>query len=166
MEDGSCVVVLQPAKRGLPKPPKKRSKIAGGGRAPKEAGRRKEREFANQYDFTRVVGSGAFGVADPTLGGDIRGEVGTKKFLLEVKSWEKVNARGEKTINLPISILDKIRQEAEVLTRYGGVIFHPKGTSRYIAIFDWNDFYQLLKSQEEEIERLSNELSLTYGDYK
>lgn len=159
------MVVLQPAKGALPKPPKRRSKIAGGGRAPKEAGRRKEREFANQYDFTRVVGSGAFGPSDPLLGGDIRGEVGTKKFLLEVKSWDKVNARGEKTINLPVSILDKIRQEAEVLTRYGGVIFHPKGTSRYIAIFDWNDFYELLKSQEEEIERLNAFIAEEHGDY-
>lgn len=143
--------ILKPTKRVKEK---KRSPLAGGGRKPKEAGRRKEREFSNAYGFTRVAGSGAFGAADPILGGDIRGDVGRKKFLLEMKAWEKVDARGEKTINIPISILDKIRKESEILARYGGVIYHPKGTSRYIAIFDWVDFYELLTEQEEYIARL------------
>lgn len=92
------------------------------------------------------------------LGGDIRGEIGRKKFLLEMKAWEKVDARGEKTINIPISILDKIRKESEILARYGGVIYHPKGTNRYIAIFDWVDFFELLTETEDYIFRLESEL--------
>lgn len=144
---------LQP----IPKPPKKapreRSKLAGGGKKPREAGRRQEKAFADLYGFTRVLMSGAAGALDPTLAGDIRGEVGRKKFLLEMKAWNKVDARGEKTINLPLSILDKIRKESDNLARYGGVIYHPKGSSRYIAIFDWADFHSLLSEQEEIIER-------------
>ena len=100
------------------------------------------------------MGSGAFGAADPLLGGDIRADVGRKKFLLEMKAWEKVDAKGQKTINLPVSILDKIRKESEVVARYGGVIYHPKGTNRYLAIFDWVDFFELLTEQEEYIAKL------------
>jgi hypothetical protein len=152
----------------VPKPPKKekrqpssllRTGIKRGGRKPKDSGRRQEREFANKYEeFTRVVGSGAFGNFDPMLKGDLKGIIGRKPFLLEMKSWATVNALGEKTINIPLSVLDKVRIEGETEGRYAGVVFHPKGTSRYIAIFDWDDFYAIFKEQEEYILRLEVEL--------
>jgi hypothetical protein len=153
--------------RAVPKPPKKiktRSKIAGGGRKPKEAGRRKEREFANQYGFTRVVGSGAFGPADPLLGGDIRGEIGRKKFLLEMKSHAIIDATGAKTVRIPLAVLDKIRKESEVLERYGMVVFHPKGTNRYIVIADWEDFYSILTEQEQYIKILEDSINGRYTE--
>lgn len=105
-----------------------------------------------------MVGSGAFGIVDPLLRGDLKGQMGRKKFLLEMKAWHKVDARGAKQISLSIDILDKIRREAEVEARYAGVIYHPKGTNRYLAIFDWNDFYALFMEQEEYIARLEAEL--------
>ncbi len=134
-----------------------RTGIKRGGRKPKAAGLRQEREFANKYDeFTRVVGSGAFGNFDPVLKGDLKGFIGRKPFLLEMKSWATVDATGAKTINIPLHVLDKVRIEAETMNQNAGVVFHPKGTNRYIAIFDWDDFYKLFKEQEEYIERLES----------
>jgi hypothetical protein len=146
--------------RPVPKPPKKVKKAPAkkrGGKAPKKAGIRQEANFRDQYDgFERVVGSGAFGAYDPTLRGDLKGQIGRKRFLLEMKAWTTVNARGEKTISLPISVLDKIREEAdmELTPRHAGVIFHPMNSNRWIAIFDWQDLYDLLKEQEDYIARL------------
>lgn len=104
------------------------------------------------------MGSGAFGNLDPTLRGDLKGQIGRKKFLLEMKAYSTVNAKGEKTINIPLSVLDKIRKEAdyEIPPRHAGVIFHPMNTNRWIAIFDWDDFYSILSEQEEYIARLEN----------
>lgn len=68
-----------------------------GGKAPRKAGIKQEGNFVNLYDgFRRVVGSGAFGNFDPTLKGDIKGEVGRKRFLLEMKAWATVNGRGKR----------------------------------------------------------------------
>jgi hypothetical protein len=149
----------------IAKPKKKqKSKPVGlkrGGKAPRKAGVSQEQKFANQYDgFRRVVASGAFGNYDPTLRGDLKGEIGRKRFLLEMKAWSTVDARGEKTINLPLSVLDKIRREADFETpaRDAGVIFHPMNTSRWIAIFDWDDFYRIMTEQEEYIKRLESAL--------
>lgn len=131
-----------------------------GGRKPKKAGVRQEREFANTYEgFERVIMSGAAGVYDPLLKGDIRGIIGRNKFLLEMKAWLSVDGKGEKTINVPLSVLDKVRKEGETEGRYSGVVFHPKNTNRYIAIFDWDDFYKLLTEQEEYINRLEDEVN-------
>ena len=130
-----------------------------GGRKPKEAGRRQEREFANKYEgFERVIMSGAAGIYDPLLKGDIRGRIGRKKYLLEMKAWDKVDGQGEKTINVPLSVLDKVRKEGETENRYAGVVFHPKNTSRYVAIFDWDEFFNFMTEQEEYIERLEEAL--------
>lgn len=130
-----------------------------GGSRPRKAGIRQEREFADRFpEFHRVVGSGAFGGLDPLLKGDLKGTLGRMRFLLEMKAWAKVDARGEKQISLGIGILDKIRQEALTEDRYAGVIYHPKGTNRYLAIFDWEDFYKIFKEQEEYIERLEAEV--------
>lgn len=143
----------------------RRTGIKSGGRKPKDAGRRQEREFAKKYDeFTRVVGSGAFGGFDPLLQGDLKGDIGRKKFLLEMKSWATVNAAGEKTINVPVSVLDKVRVEALPTDRHAGLVFHPKGTNRYIAIFDWDDFYELMVESENYIERLETALDKKYGE--
>jgi hypothetical protein len=83
-----------------------------------------------------------------------------------MKAWTTVNARGEKTINVPLSVLDKIRQEAdyELPPRHAGVIFHPMNTNRWIAIFDWNDFYELLSEQEEYIARLEATINEGAGE--
>lgn len=144
-------MAVNPATGPILKPPPKPK----GGRGPKKAGIRQEREFAAQHtEFKRVVGSGAFGVVDPMLKGDLKGQIGRKKFLLEMKAWTSVDARGEKTINVPLSVLDKVRKEAETESRYAGVIFHPKNTDRWIAIFDWKDFYELLNEQEQYIAKL------------
>lgn len=77
-----------------------------------------------------------------------------------MKAWAKINAAGEKTINVPLSVLDKIREEAdyEIPPRYAGVIFHPMNSNRWIAILDWDDFFTVLKEQEEYIARLEAEL--------
>jgi hypothetical protein len=155
----------KPPKKGLTrKTPLKRTGIKRGGRKPKDAGRRQEREFANKYEeFTRVVGSGAFGNFDPVLKGDLKGRIGRKPFLLEMKSWATVDATGAKTINLPLHVLDKVRIEGLTENQYAGVVFHPKGTTRYIAIFDWEDFYNLFKEQEEYIARLEAFIDGVHG---
>jgi hypothetical protein len=152
-----------------PKPEKrpKKSKPTGikrGGKAPRKAGIKQESNFVNRYNdpedenvtFKRVIASGAFGGIDPTLRGDIKGEVYRKRFLLESKAWATVNAAGEKTVHIPLSVLDKIRKEAdfEIPPRHAGVVFHPMNTNRWIAIFDWDDFYTILREQEEYIAKL------------
>lgn len=148
----------------VPKPPKKvkkaKSKVRGG-KAPRKAGIKQEANFRDTYEgFTRVVGSGAFGIYDPLLKGDLKGQVGRKKFLLEMKAWAIINGKGEKTVTVSLPTLDKIRQEAdvEIPPRYAGVIFHPMNTSRWVAVFDWDDFYDVLHEQEEYIARLEKEL--------
>lgn len=149
----------------VPKPPKKvkepKTAMKRGGKAPRKAGIKQEGNFRDQFEgFQRVVGSGAFGNYDPLLKGDLKGQVGRKRFLLEMKAWTVINGKGEKTISVPLPVLDKIRQEAdvEIPPRHAGVIFHPMRSNRWIAIFDWKDFYEILKEQEDYIDRLEKEL--------
>jgi hypothetical protein len=161
-------MALNPWQPGTPVPkPKKKLKTAvsglkRGGKSPRKAGIKQESNFVNNYEgFRRVVASGAFGAIDPTLRGDIKGEIGRKRFILEMKAWHKIDGTGSKTINVPLSVLDKIRLEAdyEIPPRDAGVIFHPKNTNRWIAIFDWNDFYRIMTEQEEYIARLEEEIN-------
>lgn len=136
-----------------------------GGKAPRKAGIKQEANFRDKYEgFQRVVGSGAFGNFDPLLRGDLKGAIGRKKFLLEMKAYSTVNAKGEKTINIPLNVLDKIRLEADYETppRHAGVIFHPMNTNRWIFICDWDDFFNILSEQEEYIARL--EAALEWKD--
>jgi hypothetical protein len=166
-------MAINPATGPIPKPTKKPKAapkgIKRGGKAPRKSGIRQEHAFTEDYpEFKRVIASGAFGAYDPTLRGDLKGDLGRKRFLLEMKAWSTVDARGQKTINLPLSVLDKIRQEADYETpaRHAGVIFHPMNTNRWIAIFDWDDLYHVLSEQEEYIQKLEDEIGLLVGDYK
>lgn len=157
--------VPKPAKREKkPRTTLLRTGIKRGGKAPRKAGIKQEGNFVSIYNepeddnvsFRRVIASGAFGAIDPTLRGDIKGEVYRKRFLLEMKAWATINAAGQKTINVPLSVLDKIRQEAdyEIPPRHAGVIFHPMNSNRWVAIFDWQDFFEVLMEQETYIDKL------------
>ena len=110
-----------------------------GGKKPKDAGRRYERSFSQKYGYKRVVGSGAFGTVDPSLQGDVGAKVGDLDMLLELKSLNKIDGRGEKIVNFPLSFLEKIDQEARSMGKVPGLIYHPKGsTQEYIVLrFDW-----------------------------
>lgn len=152
------MVSINPANGPIPKPPKK-VKVAGvrrGGKKPKEAGRRYEKSFADRYGFHRQVGSGAFGVSDPMLVGDVKGEIGTKKLLFECKSWDKVSGRGEKIVSFPIALLTKISKEAELLGRAPVFIYHPKNSTDEWAVVSFKWLYDLIRDYERQIEELSN----------
>lgn len=126
-----------------------------GGKKPKDAGKRYERSFAQRYEFKRVVGSGAFGLVDPMLQGDVVAKVGTLDMLLELKSLTKVDGRGAKIINFPLSFLEKIEQEARSIGKVPGLVYHVKGsTQEYIVLrFDW--FKELVEDYERQIKELS-----------
>ena len=132
-----------------------------GGKKPKDAGKRYERAFAQKNDFKRVVGSGAFGTVDPALQGDVGAKIGDLDMLLELKSLNKINGRGEKIVNFPLSFLEKIDQEARSMNKVPGLIYHPKGsTQEYIVLrFDW--FKDKIEDYMAQIEHLQEE---RFGD--
>lgn len=127
-----------------------------GGKKPREAGRRYERAFAQKYGFKTVLGSGAFGKVDPTLKGDVVAKVGPLDMLLEAKSLNKVDGRGAKIVNFPLSFLEKIEQEAQSMGKIPGLIYHPKGaTQEYIVLrFDW--FKELVEDYMRQIQELED----------
>lgn len=132
-----------------------------GGKKPKEAGRRYERALAQKYGFKTVLGSGAFGAVDPTLQGDVVAKIGDLDMLLELKSLNKIDGRGEKIVNFPLSFLEKIDQEARSMNKVPGLIYHPKGsTQEYIVLrFDW--FKEKIEDYMAQIEYLQEE---RFGD--
>lgn len=126
-----------------------------GGRKPKDAGRRYERAFAQKIGGKRVVGSGAFGVADPSLVGDVVAKVGRLDMLLELKSLFQLDGKGKRTVTFPLSWLEKIEKEATSVGKIPGFIYHPKGyPHEYIVLrFAW--FKELIEDYERQIEELS-----------
>lgn len=134
-----------------------------GGRKPKDAGKRYERAFAQKYDFKRVVGSGAFGVVDPTLQGDVGAIIGNLDMLLELKSLEKVDGRGEKIVNFPLSFLEKIALEAKSVGKIPGLIYHPKGSRDEYIVLDFAWFKDLVEDYVRQIKELEDEREETVG---
>ena len=126
-----------------------------GGRKPKDAGRRFERQIASKYGGQRVVGSGAFGPVDPALVGDVRLTVGTLKFLSEAKKRApKINMKGEKSITLSVDMLDKIEREALIGGEIDILIFGVKGRSTEWAVIKWDKLHEILSDQERQIQEL------------
>lgn len=147
---------MPPIPKPTPKPKKAPVGLRRGGRKPKDAGRRYEHSFANKHGYKRIVGSGAFGALDPMLLGDVSGEIGRVKFLAELKSYNRVDGRGSKVISFPVSILEKIKNEAILVNRVPLLIYHVKGATNEWAILDFDDLKSLIEGYEQEIERLSD----------
>lgn len=145
-----------------PKPKKKIKSapkgLSRGGKKPKEAGRRYEKKFADQYGFKRVLGSGAFGAMDPMLNGDVSGEIGRLKLLFEAKSWDKVDGRGEKVVSFPAALLAKIAKEAELLGRAPIFLYHIKGDTEEWAVVKYSWLHETLTSLWQQIEELERQL--------
>lgn len=143
---------INPATGPIPKP---QPKIKGG-KKPKQAGTRYERVFTQKHGGRRIVGSGAFGVVDPMLKGDIAITIGDKDYLLESKSLNKINGRGEKTVTFPLSFIEKITEEAKTTGKIPGLIYHPKGSSdEYLFVkFAW--FKELIEDYVRQIRELSD----------
>jgi hypothetical protein len=135
--------------------------MSRGGKKPKEAGRRYEKSFADRYGYRRQVGSGAFGGVDPTLLGDVVGEIGRLKFLFETKSWDKVDGRGEKVVTFPVALLHKIAKEAELLQKIPIFVYHVKGASDEWAVVKWDWFHNLLTGLMQEIAEYEGQLNAT-----
>lgn len=156
------MVSINPASGPIEKPRKKPKKaptgLRRGGRKPKEAGKRYERSFADKYDFRRQVGSGAFGVSDPMLVGDVVGEIGRLRMLFEAKSWEKFDARGEKVVTFQKDLLEKISREAQILGREPIFLYHYKGDTEEWAVVRYDWLHDLVKRWEEEILRMAEYL--------
>lgn len=146
---------FRPAPKPKPKVKKPKPSFQRGGRKPKDAGRRYEASFAKKYAMTRVVGSGAFGAVDPTLHGDVSGAIGRKQYLIETKSYDRVDGRGEKIVTFPVAFLDKISKEAQVMGKIPLFIYHVKNSSEEWAVvrFDW--LYETLSALETEIAELT-----------
>ncbi len=127
-----------------------------GGKKPKDAGRRFERQIASKYGGQRVVGSGAFGPVDPALVGDVRIPVGHLKLLAEAKKRApKINMRGEKSITLSVDMLDKIEREARIGGEVDILIFGVKGRTTEWAVIQWDKLYAMLQDYERQIDALS-----------
>lgn len=148
-------MTFNPVPKPKKQPKKARVPMARGGRKPKEAGRRYEKSFADRYGYRRQVGSGAFGTVDPMLLGDVVGEIGRLKMLFETKSWDRVDGRGKKVVTFPVSLLEKISKEAQLLQRAPVFIYHVKGASDEWAVVKWDWFHNLLTDLFREIEELS-----------
>lgn len=156
------MAALNPANGPIPKP-RKKAKTTGlsrGGRKPKEAGRRYERKFADQYGFRRQVGSGAFGPHNPDLLGDVIGDIGHLKLLFENKSWDKVDGRGEKVVSFPVALLTKISKEAELLGRIPIFIYHVKGASDEWAVVKYEWLHDTLMQLTQQIAELEAQILL------
>lgn len=152
-------MALNPATGPIPKPRKKVKKsyqgLSRGGKKPREAGRRYEKSFAEKYGYRRQVGSGAFAGVDPSLSGDVVGEIGRLKFLFELKSWDRVDGRGEKVVTFSVSLLDKIQKEAELLGKLPIFVYHVKGSSDEWAVvkYDWlHDTLTMLLQENADLE--------------
>jgi len=159
----------------VPKPSKtpKKSKAGGlarGGKKPKEAGRRFEARVVEKYNdpplvkVKRQVGSGAFGKTDPMLLADLLIDIGRLKLAAEVKSWDKVNAKGEKTITVPAAVLYKLDAEAKVLGRDPVGILHMKGDSEEWCFIRMSWFVEKLKEYESTIINLQAQLEEALED--
>ena len=174
------MVALQP---GAPPKPQKRPKspptgLRRGGAKPRESGRRYEaslrdatiaryeEDYPGMVAMERVIGSGAFGKVDATLKGDLRLGIGPERredakrlrALLEAKTWDQVDGRGEKTVTFSLSLIDKIIEEAAVLNRVPGFVYHPKNTSRHILCIDYFYVLDILVDQEAQITALTEQL--------
>lgn len=158
---------LQPG--SLPHPRKQLKQPAAGlrrgGSKPHEAGRRAEHHFAKRYDapdgptnengrplvhFRRQPGSGAF----VGLKGDVLGDLVKLRILFEVKSWNKVNARGEKTVTFPFSFLEKLDDEAKQLDRIPIFIWHQKQSEEEWAVIRYSWLHEKLREYEMAIYQL------------
>lgn len=156
------MVAINPANGPIPKPTKRpkrpRNALSRGGKKPKEAGRRYEKSFADKYGFKRQLGSGAFGATDPALQGDVIGNIGPIGLLVEAKSWNKVDGRGEKVVSFPVSLLDKISKEAAQLGRAPIFLYHVKNASDEWAVvrFDW--LFDTIKELTDQNAMLTEQL--------
>lgn len=126
-----------------------------GGKKPREAGRRYERAFAQKYGFKTVLGSGSFGKVDPSLQGDVVATFGGIDWLLEAKSLNKIDGRGEKIVNFPLSFIEKIALEAASMNKIPGLIYHPKGSSKEYIVLDFGWFLDLVEDYKRQIDELS-----------
>lgn len=146
---------IRPSNGPIPKPRKREKStpkpMSRGGRKPKEAGRAYESRFAKKYDYHRQVGSGAFASEDPTLAGDVVADIGTLKLLIETKSWDKIDGRGEKTVTFPVALLDKISAEARLLMREPIFLYHVKGASNEWAVIEYEWLHDLVTHWESTI---------------
>lgn len=104
--------------------------------------------------FHRQVGSGAFGGIDPTLKGDVTGDIGKLLLLFEAKSWLQVDGRGARQVSFSIGLLDKLEQEALSLGRFPFFIYHPKGAGFELFFGRYDRLHQLLKDQARYIAQL------------
>lgn len=159
---------------GAPPKPVPREKSApkglrSAGRKPKEAGRRYEQRFVRKYDepdgptdakgkplinFRRVPGSGAF----VTLPGDVLAELVSLNLVFELKSWDRVNARGEKTVTFPLRLLTKIDEEAKQLNRVPLLIYHQKNEEEEWAVVRYSWLHEKLRTYELAIRDLTEQL--------
>jgi len=137
--------------------PKPEPKIKGG-KKPKQAGTRYERLFTTKHGGRRVVGSGAFGLVDPALKGDIRIRIGDRDYLLEAKSLNKINGRGEKIVNFPLSFLEKITLEAQTTGDIPGLVYHPRGSREEYLVVKFEFFKELIEDYVRQIKSLQEAL--------
>ena len=159
------MTALLPADGAIPKPtriPKDSPRgLSRGGKRPKEAGRRFEARFAKKYDdpplvkFRRQVGSGAFGKVDPGLLADVLGDIGSLLLAFEVKSWDRHDARGQKVLTIPSSVLYKLDLEAKTLNRHPVLIAHLKGDEEEWAVCRYSWLHSVLKELQRQVVALN-----------
>jgi hypothetical protein len=165
------MVALNPGATAKPEKREKAPRVGlrSGGRKSKDAGRSYEQRFARRYDepdgptdakgkplvhFKRVPGSGAF----VELKGDVLAEIVALNLAFELKSWNKVDGRGEKTVTFPASYLAKIEQEASVLNRHPIFIYHIKGDSEEWAVVKYSWLHSKFREYELQIRALTEQL--------
>ena len=174
------MVALNPATGPIPKP-EKREKAPrqglrrSGGKSPGESGRKYERHFVNKYDepdgpkasngkplihFKRNPGSGAF----VELKGDVLADIVSLKLMMELKTWAKVNARGEKTMTLPMSILYKLDEEAKTENRVPMLIYHTKTDKEEWAVVRYSWLHEKIRDYELQIRELTMQLEEALED--
>ena len=90
--------------------------------------------------------------------GDVVGEIGRLRLLFELKSWTVVEGRGEKTVTFPLSLLEKIASEAEVLGRVPVFVYHVKNASNEWAVVEYSWLHKTISYYEETIAALEEQL--------
>jgi hypothetical protein len=108
----------------VPKPEPGKKK---GGKAPKQAGNRVERQVAKQYGGERTPGSGAIKHSSKNLTGDVEVKLPTEQIKFEVKYSGSLTSTGLKTFPMTLKVLTQMINEACEAHQLGALHIQYKG---------------------------------------
>lgn len=110
-----------------------------GGKSPRAAGKRVERNIAKELGESPTIGSGAFKQAGLTGDITVRDNEGRDYVKLEVKMTSQLNANKEKVYSFKEKELIQMINEAREAHQLGALVFHYKNGQTFVVMpfADW-----------------------------